>query len=612
MKSKDYMKTAYYCLAFILLTTLVWTVEVIAQESPERHAPEAGMEESRSIPTDTWAMLLADGVDPEDFARRHGLEYVGPVGTLKGYYLFRMPEDKTRALKEIAPRDEPEVLWLEQQHKRQRFKRLPEDPLFEDQWHLNNSGQSGGTTGMDVNVLPAWEMGFTGNNVQMAIVDDGLQYNHPDLADNYVSEDSWDYYDNDPDPYPDGPDDDHGTAVAGVAAARDDGAYCGVGSAYRSRLSGIRLISGPVSDAQEAQALIHNYHNNHIFNNSWGPLDDGQRLEGPGILTSLALEDGTTIGRSGLGSIYVWAGGNGLANNDNVNYDGYANSRYTIAVGAVDHNGRQTRYSEPGAPMLITAPSSGSEVGVTTTDRLSPEGYNENENCTSTFGGTSSSAPVVSGIIALMLEANPELTWRDVQHVLIQSTVRNDPDDADWLRNGSGKWINHKYGFGLLDAARAVNLAFKWPGIGQAKSYDSEVINVDQAIPAGNLEGVSSTFTVPQNLKLEHVEVIFTATHPYRGDLEIVLTSPDGTNSVLAELRTDYSPDYQDWKFMSVRHWGESSRGAWTLRVADLFQGDDASGTFDSWQLILYGTERGERITRPIPPGVLHLLLGDE
>ena len=135
-----------------------------------------------------------------------------------------------------------------------------------------------------------------------------------------------------------------------------------------------------------------------------------------------ALRDGVTNGRGGLGNIYTWAGGNGGQIGDNVNYDGYANSRYTIAVGAIDHNGVRASYSEPGAALLVVAPSAGQAVGITTTDLMGANGYNAagtadpgmdplaNVNYTSTFGGTSSSTPVVSGVIALMLEANPNLT----------------------------------------------------------------------------------------------------------------------------------------------------------------------------------------------------------
>jgi len=600
----------------VLICFASWGGSVMSYEPEKPGQKDQGNEDTMGEPTDIWAMRLAPGVDPMGLARKHGLEYIGPVGTLEGYHLLRVPPEKARFFDAQALRGSPEVLWLEQQFKRRLFKRQPEDPLFQDQWHLNNTGQSGGRPGIDANVLSVWDMGFLGSGAQIAIVDDGLEHSHPNIQPNYVAADSWDFNDDDSDPSP-GPEDDHGTSVAGVAAARDDGDFCGVGSAFRSGLSGIRLIAAPVNDAQIAGALTFSYQNNHIFNNSWGPADDGRRLGGPGHLTSKALELGTLKGREGLGSIYVWAGGNGRQYNDNINFDGYANSRYTIAVGAVNHFGIQTFYSEPGAPMLVTAPSSGAGVGITTTDRLSPQGYNNEGDCFAGFGGTSSSAPLVSGIIALMLEANPTLTWRDVQHILIRSVVRNDPLDPDWTRNMAGRWINHKYGFGMVDAHRAVNQAISWPGTREASFFDSGQISVDLPIPDNDPTGVSSSFFVPPvqtadqtlDLLVEHVEVVFTATHPFRGDLEIELVSPGGTPSILAQSRMDGNPDYPGWKFTTVRHWGELARGVWTLKVADVLAQD--TGTFDSWQLILHGTER-IRMTVPVQPGVLKLLLDDE
>ncbi len=572
----------------VVLLIIVAGGEIMAEEKEKDKTRQHPLQnDTHPTPTDTWVMQIAKGFDPEILAEKYGIGYIGRVGTLKGYHLFRVPEDKAATFDRQALRKEPEVLWMERQYKRKRFKRLPVDPLFEDQWHLDNKGQSNGTPGIDANVIPAWNAGFLGNDVQIAIVDDGLQHEHPDLKENYVQGDSWDFNDNDPDPSPASQVDYHGTSVGGVAAARDDGSTCGVGAAYRAKLSGIRLISGGATDAMEAQGLTFNYHDNHIFNNSWGPSDDGKRLEGPDSLTQLAIKDGITNGRRGLGTIYVWAAGNGLTSNDNVNYDGYANSRYTIAVGAVDHHGKQSSYSEPGAAMLLTVPSSGA-VHISTTDLLPPNGF----TCTSSFGGTSSSAPLVSGVIALMLQANSDLSWRDVQHILISSTVRNDPQDENWNQNSAGKWINHKYGFGMIDAEKAITLASAWTGSGPAQTFDSGIISVGQNIADNDSDGVLSYFTVAEDLIIEHVEVVFTATHPYRGDLEIVLTSPAGTRSVLAEKRFDSNSDYPEWKFMSVRHWGEYSGGVWILKAADLADTDE--GTFDSWQLILYGTNHSK------------------
>ena len=127
------------------------------------------------------------------------------------------------------------------------------------------------------------------------------------------------------------------------------------------------------------------------------------------------------------------------------------------AVAAIDHDGRQSSYSEPGAPLLISAYSSGDTAGITTTDRSGADGYDPGDY-TNTFGGTSSSAPLVSGVIALMLEANPNLTYRDVQQILVRTAEMNDPLHFDWTSNAAGYDINHAYGFGAVDATAAVQL----------------------------------------------------------------------------------------------------------------------------------------------------------
>lgn len=102
-------------------------------------------------------------------------------------------------------------------------------------------------------------------------------------------------------------------------------------------LTGIRLIADYTTDAQEAAGLSYRSDINDIYSNSWGPNDDGRRLEKPGVLTLRAMEDSVNNGRGGKGVVYVWAGGNGKSYGDNCNYDGYANSRFTIAIGAVDY-----------------------------------------------------------------------------------------------------------------------------------------------------------------------------------------------------------------------------------------------------------------------------------
>ena len=194
---------------------------------------------------------------------------------------------------------------------RQHATRLiPNDPLFSQQWHLRNTGQSGGTAGEDIRVTTAWDR-VRGSGVVIGIVDDGLQSTHPDLSGRYVSALSYDFNGNDSNPAP-GAGDDHGTAVAGIAAATGNNGIGVSGVAPAASLAGLRLVAAATTDAQEAAGLTHRMQDIDIYNNSWGPDDTGDNLEAPGPLTLAALKNGVENGRGGLGSIYVWAAGNGL------------------------------------------------------------------------------------------------------------------------------------------------------------------------------------------------------------------------------------------------------------------------------------------------------------
>ena len=466
-------------------------------------------------------------------------------------------------------------------------KFTPDDPLFQDQWHLDNTGQGGGTAGEDVNITGAWDA-YRGTGSVIAIVDDGLEIGHEDLAPNVLAGESYDYVDGDGDPSPTGTDDDHGTACAGVAAASGNNATGVSGAAPAASLVGFRLL-GAETDVNEADALTRSGDLVDVYSNSWGAPDAGI-LEGPGPLTRDALAYGAMVGRNGLGSIYTWAGGNGWDIGDDSNQDGYANSRYTIAVAASADDGTQSYYSEPGANIIINAPSSGGASGITTTDRTGSAGY-DTGNYTSTFGGTSSATPLVSGIVALMLEANPNLTWRDVQHILMTTAYKNDPTDSDWTTNAAGYPINHKYGFGRADAQAAVTAAATWTSAGPEVMTPEISSSPNLAIPDDSTVGVSDTINVPYAIDVESVQVCFSSTdHSYRGDLDILLTSPLGTESRLAApTRYSSSEDHFDnWCFNSVRDYGEQGQGDWTLAVSD--QLADDTGTFQSWSIQIYGT----------------------
>ncbi|MBN2217027.1 MAG: S8 family serine peptidase, partial [Pirellulales bacterium] len=477
---------------------------------------------------------------------------------------------------------------------------VPNDTLFSDQWHLQNTGQSGGIPGLDCNVVPAWDT-VTGDGVVIAIVDDGLEMDHPDLIGNLRADLSYDFNngDNDPSPEDTNPWDNHGTSVAGVAGGVGNNGLGVSGTAPGAELAGLRLISSWIDDYTIASALSYLNQDIDIYNNSWGRTSF---LIGEGPLSLAAIEAGAANGRGGLGSIYVFAASNDREWGGNANYFDLQNSRQVIAVAAIDHNGRYSYYSNPGAPVLISGYSNSLYSDITTSDRTGEDGYNSTGiadgdplpdiNYTSTFGGTSSAAPLVSGIIALILDANPDLTYRDVQHILVESAEMNDPADYDWVQNGAGYWVNHNYGFGAVDATAAVELALDWENVTEEVSTGSHEVQVHEDIPDSDITGISSTVALDDSVeKIEWVEVTVDIPHSYPNDLEIILVSPDGTESRLAEptsLSWYFGGSYEQWTFSSCHHWGESSEGQWTLKVRDLSSG--ISGVFNTWELNVYGT----------------------
>lgn len=229
------------------------------------------------------------------------------------------------------------------------------DPIFDKQWHLYNAIQ----VGHDVNVTDVWLSGVTGKNATVAIVDDGLDMYSNDLKNNYYADGSYDFNDQQDEPRPALSDDKHGTRCAGeIGAGKND--VCGVGVAYDSKIAGLRILSKLISDADEAIAMNYDFKHNQIYSCSWGPPDDGRSMEAPGILIKRAMLNGVQNGRDTLGSIYVFASGNGAASEDNCNFDGYTNSIYSITVGAVDRKGNHPYYSEKCSAQLVVTYSSGS------------------------------------------------------------------------------------------------------------------------------------------------------------------------------------------------------------------------------------------------------------
>jgi subtilisin-like proprotein convertase family protein len=441
------------------------------------------------------------------------------------------------------------------------LRELPSDPHFHRQWHLHNDS----LPIADVNAEPAWDAGLTGSGVVIGIVEGGWQYDHPDLVDNYNHEGT----------QPGGYSTGHATKCAGVAGAVANNGLGGASIAYGGQISG--QLYG--SYAENAAAFEYRNDINDIKSNSWGPADIGM-IAYMSSVERTAIENSIATGRDGLGEIFTWAAGNG-GTIDRVDYDPYASSRFTCAIGAIGDLDYRADYNETGSSMLVVAHSSGNVRSIYTTTNNS--GY------TDSFGGTSAASPLGAGVIAMMLEANPELTWRDVQHVLVNAARVCDPNHAGWTTNAAGHEINYNYGFGAVDAYAAVTLAAGWTSVGPELTIDSGVIPVNTPIPDDDPSGLRWTVEIADDMQIEHVELILNAETTCVGDLEIVLTSPAVTESVLATQRPDDQDDYVDYIFTSVRHWDERSAGTWTVDISDR-----AAGNFATWtdfRLKLYGTE---------------------
>nr|KAF6411260.1 proprotein convertase subtilisin/kexin type 6 [Rousettus aegyptiacus] len=439
---------------------------------------------------------------------------------------------------------DPQVKWLQQQQVRRRVKRQARsdpqalyfnDPIWSNMWYMH-CGDRNSRCRSEMNVQAAWKRGYTGKNVVVTILDDGIERNHPDLAANYDPYASYDVNGNDYDPsprYDASNENKHGTRCAGEVAASANNSYCIVGVAYNAKIGGVRMLDGDVTDVVEAKSLGIRPGYVDIYSASWGPDDDGKTVDGPGRLAKQAFEHGAKKGRHGLGSIFVWASGNGGREGDHCSCDGYTNSIYTISVSSTTENGHKPWYLEECASTLATTYSSGAfyERKIVTTDLR--------QRCTDGHTGTSVSAPMAAGIIALALEANSQLTWRDVQHLLVKTSRPAHLKANDWTVNGAGHKVSHLYGFGLVDAEALVVEAQKWTAVPAqhvcvaVADKRTRSIPVVQTLRTTALTTACADRSDQRVAYLEHVVARISISHPRRGDLQIHLISPSGTKSQL-------------------------------------------------------------------------------
>jgi len=536
---------------------------------------------SVSVSASQIVFNLQENVKPQDFATENGL--VLERRLFGSVYLFSSPSSRhSRSLLEKTNMDGAK--WGEEQISKKRYKRskrLVDDPLYSQQWHLLSSAAS--YASVDVDLIPPNLGSNGGSNVIIAIVDDGLQFNHPELIDRYVGNFSWNFNDGTPsDPSPRDSHDGHGTSAACVAVGTKLNGHCGRGVAWGAKVAGIRLIAQPVTGATEAEAL--SLHSNHIriYSNSWGPYDSGEGIDGPSQVMREAFAYFTTMHNK----IYVWASGNGKDNGDTCAFDGYAGNMYVNAIGALDYSGEQSWYSEGCSNLIAVAPSSGVYgKGITTGDLLGSAGYDPTE-CTDSFGGTSSAAPLAAGIIALLLEKNPALTWRDVKHVIAKGSTKINPEDTSWHQNSRGYHHSNKYGFGLLKVPRLLLTLQNYTLLGEQQKQKQAL----SSIVHPRKEDANSFIINMTNTHMNFMEIAIlriSLTHLSRGDLEIRLISPEGTVSILADKRSnDRNANYPSdgWTFSSLHFWGEERvDGLWEVQV------DSSSSTKARVQWLMIG-----------------------
>lgn len=393
----------------------------------------------------------------------------------------------------------------------------PSDPYFDEQFYLEHRDSNGKRTGIDLNVREAWKT-TQGEGVSIAVVDDGIETTHPDLANQTKDQPHHNYVNNrshaESTPPVFGF---HGTNVAGLIAAEGYNNIGISGVAPKSSLTSLLIFGQRASDFASDSNLIslfrHEGSSVQVQNHSWA--SGTHTLSGPSTLVKNAIKRAATEDRNGLGIIMVRSAGNfrstGVQHpgNGNVNDDQYPSSPYVIAVAASDKDGKATTYSSPGASVLVAAPSGDSEnnsPNLLTTDLLGNEGANRSGNRSdyafgsTGFNGTSASSPEVAGIAALILSVRPDLHYRDVQQILALS-AKQYYDDPHSQLNGGGLVVNDNVGFGIPDAGKAVELAKEWesrPVLVEKEYQKSVLLSIGQdefglSIPlASEIEGLQT------------------------------------------------------------------------------------------------------------------------
>lgn len=457
---------------------------------------------------------------------------------------------------------------------------LADDEMSKYQWHRTN---------MNLDNINLSYLGYnSGTPIIVQVADDGIDSNHEDLKGNINLISSYNVSNDSNDPSPDNLYiDSHGTAVAGIIAAVGYNNIGIKGIAPSAQLAGFTFSSSgnsfsmTLGDLDKAWLSGDNANNIAVSNNSWGSCIDKEVDE------ELILKSGSELLRDAKGRIYVFAAGNGRTgdsscpgaysypNSATSNASYLLNSQYSIAVAAVNSDNKVAYYSSPGSNILISAYSGGLITdGITTTI---PEGtgtmatWSEDTegSYTNSFSGTSASAPIVSGSIALVLEACPNLTYRDVKYLLAKNATKIDITNTSWITNNAGWSYSNDYGFGLINLEDMIN---------ECKTTYVNLPNLQTTSGTINVSDPLSTATTTKiinigtSLTIEWVGLTVTTNFDLPESLQIKLISPNGTESELLHFDNQFGSSTSSFltsgfRFSSQAFLDEDSSGDWYIEI---------------------------------------------